>query len=150
MTDGFTLRRARSEDAHALTDLILRAKRANGYDDAFMAACADELAMTPPKIAHLHVWLAEHTSPLGCVALDVAHGKIESFFIDPTAQRQGVGRALWQVAVQAARAESLSHLTLASDPDAVPFYEAMGFATIGETPSGSIPGRTLPLMRITL
>lgn len=36
------------------------------------------------------------------------------------------------------------------DPDAVPFYEAMGARHAGAVPSGSIPGRMLPLMELRL
>lgn len=130
--------------------MILRSKQANGYDDAFMAACADELAMTPAKIARLHVWVAQGTPPKGCVALDLTTSRIESFFIDPNGQRQGIGRALWQSVLRASYEQGLDHLSLCSDPAAVPFYEAMGFTHIGHRPSGSIAGRMLPLMRIAL
>ena len=31
-----------------------------------------------------------------------------------------------------------------SDPEARPFYEAMGAVLVGDSPSASIPGRRLP------
>lgn len=37
-----------------------------------------------------------------------------------------------------------------ADPNAEPFYRAMGAVRIGATPSGSIPGRELPLLEFTL
>ena len=149
MSAAFKIRRAHSLDAPALTDVILRSKASNGYDAAFMAACADELSLTPQIIAKAPVWCADGPPLLGCVCLDVTNttGHIKSFFIAPEAQRKGVGRALWQVVMQHAQDHSLERLILDADPAAVPFYEAMGFETFREVPSGSIPGRMLPQMQ---
>lgn len=145
------LRRARGEDAPALTTLTYLSKQSNGYDDAFMAACADELRVTPEDIAANHFLLAEEASgtPLGCACL-TPEGEISSFFIHPDHKRQGIGRGLWQQLRETATSLNLTHLTLDADPDAVPFYRAMGFEVIGQTPSGSIPGRHLPKMALRL
>ena len=62
----------------------------------------------------------------------------------------GIGRRLWQKLVESARAQGIKHLRLDADPSAVPFYETLGFRTVREVPSGSIAGRTLPHMTITL
>ncbi|MGJ8626208.1 MAG: GNAT family N-acetyltransferase [Sulfitobacter sp.] len=146
------IRHANPEDASAITALTLASKRSNGYDDAFMAACVDELSVSREDIARDRYWVAQDGDTLrGCVCLAVnteaQTGVIESFFIDPHSKRQGIGRLLWQAALDAAYDANLKHLTLDSDPAAVPFYEALGFKVIGQTPSGSIPGRTLPQMR---
>ncbi|MDF1737394.1 MAG: hypothetical protein P1U37_19060, partial [Minwuia sp.] len=45
------LRPARDDECAELTDLILRAKASNGYDDAFMEACRAELTVTPQTLA---------------------------------------------------------------------------------------------------
>ena len=154
MTPAFKIRLARAADAPALTDLVLQSKQSNGYDDAFMAACADELRVTPNQIAHGHFWLAEDGDPLGCVNLvlnSAKHeGQVESFFIAPEAKRKGIGRALWQVVFETAQNETVKRLTLDADPAAVSFYEAMGFRTFREVPSGSIAGRMLPQMELVL
>lgn len=146
------IRRATSQDAQALTALVFASKRSNGYDDAFMAACVDELAVTSDDIAQTLYWVAEDTQVMGCVSLDVqgTTGKISAFFVAPDHKRKGVGRALWQVLRKAAQDAGLSELVLDSDPQAVPFYTALGFTTIRQTPSGSIPGRMLPHMQLVL
>ena len=145
-----TIRRAHSQDTPMLNELVLRSKQSNGYDDDFMAACADELRVTLEQIAQNHFWLAEDEALSGCVCLSMNdkdnEGTMKSFFIAPEARRQGIGRALWQVVLQAAQEHNLTRLTLDADPAAVPFYEAMGFATYREVPSGSIAGRMLPQM----
>ena len=146
------IRRAQAEDAPALTALIIASKQSNGYDDAFMAACAEELRVTPEDIAEHDFWVATEDNPLGCVCLryEDAVGTINTFFIHPDHKRKGIGRALWQKVREIADAKDLTHLKLDADPAAVPFYEALGFVTVGEAPSGAIPGRLLPHMQLCL
>ncbi len=149
-----TIRRAVPEDAADLTRIAYLSKQSNGYDDAFMAACADELRITPKDITDDMIWVAETNQPLGCVTLvlntETRSGQVSSFFIHPESKRQGVGKALWRVVLIAAREQKLQRLHLDADPAAVPFYEAMGFTTVGQKPSGSVPGRFLPLMELHL
>ena len=52
------IRRARPVDAKALTVLCMRSKQSNGYDDAFMAACSDELTITPKRLLNEEYWVA--------------------------------------------------------------------------------------------
>lgn len=145
------LRRARGEDAPSLTALVYISKQSNGYDDAFMASCTDELRVTSDDIATTHFLLAEEAPglPLGCACL-TPQGEISAFFIHPDHKRRGIGRKLWAGIMAAAKAQNLARLTLDADPAAVPFYHAMGFEMITEVPSGSIPGRVLPKMALSL
>jgi hypothetical protein len=41
-------------------------------------------------------------------------------------------------------------ITLEADPGAEPFYLAMGARRCGSTPSGSIPGRLLPVLEMAI
>lgn len=152
MNTPLAIRLARPSDALALTDLVLRSKRSNGYDDAFMAACTEELSVTISDIEVGLYWIAARDIPLGCVCLDPKgeSGQISAFFVDPDAKRQGIGQLLWQHVKREAQALGIIRLSLDADPAAVPFYNALGFEVIGETPSGSIPNRMLPLMAIEL
>ncbi len=149
-----TIRRARLEEAEALTDLSMRAKQSNGYDDAFMEACRAELAVTPARMTEDEYWVAETDALCGCVCLienrDGRSGEVHAFFIDPALQRRGIGQLLWRKVVEQAKSKGLAMLHLDADPFAVPFYEAMGFAVVGEAPSGSLEGRMLPRMEIQL
>lgn len=145
------IRAARYDEADALTDLSIRSKQSNGYDDAFIAACHDELTVTRERMDAGRYWVAEADGVIrGCVALGrddgATSGEINAFFIDPDWQRRGIGRMLWQKVLDEARAAGLIRLHLASDPGAVAFYKKLGFVIMGEIPSGSIPGRTLPHM----
>jgi len=151
---NITIRKARADDTGELTDLIMRSKSSNGYDEAFMAACYDELAVTPERLVEGEYWLAEADALCGCACLLVdgngTSGEVHAFFIDPDFQGKGIGRLLWQKLLERANAQGLSKLHLDSDPFAVPFYQAMGFIVTGQTPSGSIPGRFLPYMTLSL
>lgn len=148
------LRRAVAADASALSALALRSKRSNGYDDAFMTACRDELVVTAEDLATDEYWIAGSEDIHGFAALhccdDPSLGEVHAFFIDPDRQRLGVGRRLWDGLVQRAQAAGLNELRLDADPAAVPFYRSMGLVTVGESLSGSIPGRMLPRMAIRL
>ena len=144
---NITIRRARSDEAEILTDLSMRAKRSNGYDDAFMEACRPELTVKADRLEEGEYWVADSGSVCGWACLKEAHdryGEVNAFFIDPEWQRQGVGRSLWLKVVERARILGMKTLFLDADPAAVPFYRAMGFVQVGEVPSGSIEGRMLP------
>jgi N-acetylglutamate synthase-like GNAT family acetyltransferase len=149
------IRLAKPNESAILTDLSLRSKRSNGYDETFMAACREELTVTAERMEEGEYWIAEAGSICGCVCLtpdtdDEKSAEINAFFIDPNWQRKGIGRLLWAKMLDRASQQNITTLTLDADPYAVSFYEAMGFETIGETPSGSIPGRVLPRMSIKL
>lgn len=150
------LRRARAQDAAGLTGLSLRSKRSNGYDDAFMDACRKEMTITPDHISdrEFEYWVAEAGIMCGCACLHAkaasVTGEVHCLYIEPGWQGRGIGRLLWLKLLDRARANNLQHLCLDADPNAVGFYEALGFATIGDAPSGSIKGRRLPRMKISL
>ncbi len=49
-----------------------------------------------------------------------------------------------------ARRLGLTSLLIVADPGAATFYRHVGAEQIGESASGSIPGRVLPQFRLTL
>ncbi|NKB65161.1 MAG: hypothetical protein GKR95_24680 [Gammaproteobacteria bacterium] len=65
------IRRANLDDADALTDLSIRSKQSNGYDDAFMANCREELTVTRECLTIGEYWIAETDDICGCACLDV-------------------------------------------------------------------------------
>jgi GNAT superfamily N-acetyltransferase len=149
MDDGITVRKARADEAGALTELAMRAKASWGYDDAFMAACREELTLTPEKMANWQVWVAEAGGEIaGMVALSVGGvAEVEDFFVEPAFQGRGVGAALMAELTAAARAAGAQVLEVDADPNAEAIYAKLGFETFGTSPSGSIPGRRLPRLR---
>lgn len=149
-----TVRPARHNDAEALTIIAMSSKRSNGYDDAFMAACTEELRVTSASLDAHEYWVAESGQPCGFVCLEVdpdgLAGTVRSFFIEPGWQRRGIGRLLWATLEGSALDKGLKLLRLDADPEAEAFYRALGFSTVSRVPSGSISGRTLPHMQMGL
>lgn len=148
------LRPALAADCAALTDVVFRSKQSNGYDDAFMAACRAELTITKDTLAKTQLWVAEDDGVLlGCAALDTNstdEGEVSLFFVDPKTQGRGVGRMLWSTIFRLAHQSGFKTLVLSADPNAVGFYAKQGFSEVGSSPSGSIEGRRLPRMQLTL
>lgn len=149
------LRDARPQEAAELTALALRSKAHWGYDEAFMAACVEELTVTPSEVAARRTVVAEDADTgkvIGFVTLEGAlegeapQGVIGMLFIDPAAMGRGAGRRLYAHALATAGRLGFTRLAIDADPNAEPFYRAMGAVTVGRVPSGSIAGRTLPLM----
>ena len=124
------IRKARNVDVCRLTDIALAAKRSNGYDDAFMAACREELTVHVAMLDRAEHWVAVDQEIVGFAALEVdkanpAHAEVIAFFIDPAWQRRGIGAALWRQLHQRAVQLGIGSLYLHADPNAVPFYREM-------------------------
>jgi GNAT superfamily N-acetyltransferase len=75
-------------------------------------------------------------------------GVLGMMFVEPAAIGQGVGRLLFEHTADAGRALGFTRLTIDADPNAEPFYRAMGAVPIGRVPSGAVPGRTLPQLAL--
>ena len=152
-TTATMIRPARPDEAAALSALAVRAKGHWGYDAAFLDACRADLAVTPDEIAAGTIVVATRDgAPCGFYQLLVAgeSAELADLWVDPTAIGGGVGRALWQHAVAAARARGCRELRVQSDPHAEGFYRAMGAERIGTKPSTVFPGKELPLLRLAL
>ncbi|MEM7597486.1 MAG: GNAT family N-acetyltransferase [Pseudomonadota bacterium] len=153
MNRSFTLRPAREEELSALSALCLRSKAHWGYDEAFMAACVPVLTLGHDDLADGLLIVAEAGGPpAGIAQLAGPPGEMEidRLFVDPPYIGTGLGRVLFEWCVATALARGESRLEIEADPDAAPFYEKMGAVKIGETPSGAIPGRMLPLLELRI
>ncbi|WP_405687887.1 GNAT family N-acetyltransferase [Streptomyces sp. NBC_00057] len=147
------VRPARRSEAAALTELALASKAHWGYDEAFLASCRDELTMHPADIDRRRTAVAEEDSRvLGFTTLDGTppEGALGMMFVAPDALGRGIGRLLFEHTMTEARRLGFVRLTIDADPNAEPFYLAMGAVRIGATLSGSIPGRVLPLLEVGL
>ncbi|MDR3033848.1 MAG: GNAT family N-acetyltransferase [Kitasatospora sp.] len=143
------VRAGREDEAGTLTELALRSKAYWGYDEAFMAACREELTMLAPEIESRRTAVAERDGRIvGFCTLEgnPPEGVLGMLFVEPDAMGQGVGRLLYEHVSGTAHRLGFTRFTIDADPYAEPFYLAMGAVRIGGTPSGSIPGRVLPLL----
>lgn len=147
------IRPARADEAAALTALVLRSKAYWGYDEAFLAACRDELRIGAGEVAARRIVVAEDgREVLGVASLEgtAPDGELGLLFVEPHAIGSGVGRALYAHVLAMARESGFTRLTIVADPNAEPFYRAVGARPVGSASSGSPAGRGLPLLEVTL
>ncbi|MFE3487315.1 MULTISPECIES: GNAT family N-acetyltransferase [Streptomyces] len=147
------IRAGEAAEAAALTELALRSKGHWKYDAEFLAACREELTVRPADVAARRTAVAEEDGRiLGFTTLDGEPplGALGMMFVEPDTIGRGVGRRLFTHTVDEARRLGFTRLTIDADPNAEPFYRAMGAVRIGVTPSGSVAGRDLPLLQVAL
>jgi GNAT superfamily N-acetyltransferase len=140
------IRDADAGDCEALSALAFTSKASWGYDDAFMEACRAELTILPENLRNARIRVAYNTDVEGFHG--IVGDELMWLFVNPNAQQQGVGRALFEDACAIACEQGLRQLMVESDPNARGFYEHLGARLVGERPSSSIPGRVLPLYAI--
>jgi ribosomal protein S18 acetylase RimI-like enzyme len=153
-----SIRRAGESEATSLAPLLTalcrRSKASWGYPPELMARWADDLRIEPDDIVRDIVLAAETQAGaiegFARVSVRADHSQLKDLWVDPPAMGQGIGRALWDAAVVAARALPFDELRLAADPNAEAFYERMGARRIGEVESEVVNGRRLPLMGFDL
>lgn len=147
------IRPARATEAGILTELALRSKAHWGYDTQFLEACRDELTVAANEVTRRRALVADRDGHiLGFTTLqgEPPTGVLGMMFVDPQVIGQGIGRLLFEHTIAAGRDLGFTQLTIDADPNAEPFYRAMGAIRIGTVPSGSIAGRVLPQMVVTI
>ena len=83
-----------------------------------------------------------------CPEEDLWH--LEKLFVEPRLIGKGIGRLLMEWAVGEARSRAAAELVIEADPQAAEFYRRFGARDAGMTKSGSIAGRMLPRLILTL
>jgi Acetyltransferase (GNAT) domain len=147
------LRTPRPDEAAILTELCLRSKAVWGYDKEFMQACRDELTLTPSTMQSSHFKVAEigrRLIGMAQVTMKSDVAELDKLFVEPTQLRSGAGCALFDWAKNTAREAGALTLVIEADPDASGFYRRMGAVDDGAAPSGSIPGRFIPRLKLQL
>jgi len=142
--------RAIPQDADALTEIAHAAKRHWGYPERWIQSWRDILTMRPEFIATNVTYCAiEDSRTVGFYLLtnerDGLH--LDHLWIAPHAMGRGIGRALFEHALEQTR--SLGHRTLKieADPNAEGFYARMGARRIGVTVTNiEDQRRELPLL----
>jgi GNAT superfamily N-acetyltransferase len=149
----FRLRTPRYDEAEVLTELCLRSKAVWGYDEQFMQACRGELTLTASIMQSSYLKVAEIGGHLVGVAQVTVKGQLaelDKLFVEPTRLRSGAGKALFEWATAMARDGGAVTMVIEADPDAVGFYRRLGAVDYGTAPSGSIPGRLIPRLKLLL
>ena len=144
---------AREQDLCQASELCLRSKAHWGYDEAFIDACREELTLTPLDLANGQVALARVDAEMVGVAhlrIEDERAHLDKLFIDPSMIGRGIGNQMFDWVREQSALAGAQEIHVTSDPQAVGFYEKLGFNRIGQEPSGSIPGRVLPIMSLSV
>jgi ribosomal protein S18 acetylase RimI-like enzyme len=154
--DGaIVIRSAVPDDADALSELAMRSKAHWGYDARFMELCRAELTMTAARMSEEEIVVAggaERGLAGFASFMRGPDGTVEvmNCFVEPALIGTGIGHALMTELIARARTMGIAVMMVDSDPQAEGFYRRHGFRRVGEAPSGSIPGRSLPRLRLDL
>ena len=146
------IRPAATNEASALTNMALDAKRYWGYPEHWIKHWESDLTISSDFIHDNHVYVAEENGQIqGFYALIVTGDKAEldHMWVKPTLIGTGIGKELFLDAMERAAALKVSAVEISSDPNAAGFYRRMGATEIGET-DASFGGVTRKLPRLKI
>lgn len=152
VTPSGTIRKALVTEAAALHALTGRSALHWGYEPEFLAWEPESIAVTPRFIATATVRVLENEGRiLGYYALTGVPSELwlDKLFVEPDRIGTGCGKRLWLHAVATARELGATELLIAADPNAAPFYQAMG-AVWEREETTTRPGWNLQFLRYPL
>jgi GNAT superfamily N-acetyltransferase len=146
------IRRATPDEAPVLHDLTGRSALHWGYEPEFLLWEPEAIAVTPEFIRNSETFVMEEGDRLvGYYSLvgELPDLSLDKLFVEPGRIGTGFGKRLWLHAVGMARELGASELTFMADPNAAPFYRAMGAEWLREEDT-TRPGWNLQLFRYSL
>ncbi|WP_412026217.1 GNAT family N-acetyltransferase [Burkholderia cepacia] len=152
MHRSFVIRAGRPSDADQLTKLAFLSKAHWGYPTEWLELWEADLTVTPEMIEDSIAFVAETGERIigfwVRASMDSDEPTRGWLFVHPDHMGQGVARALWSELRKEAAARGIRSFVIEADPNAVPFYLALGAEKIGEKESTVIPGRLFPILRV--
>ncbi|MCO5222283.1 MAG: GNAT family N-acetyltransferase [Thermomicrobiales bacterium] len=150
---GWIIRPVRIDEARALHALTQRSTMHWGYEPEFLDWEPDAIAVTPAFLqgALASYALEESGVVSGYYALmgSLPEPQLDKLFVDACLIGTGRGKLLWTHAIATARKLGATKVTFYADPNAAPFYRAMGATWTGEEPT-SRPGWNLQIFEVLL
>jgi len=132
------IRPARLDEAPALNELTKRSVLHWGYEPSFLEWEPEAITVDEPFMHRAIVYVLElREDVIGYHAL-IANGEtiiLDKLFLEPAQIGCGYGRILWNHAIAVAMELGGTKLTFMADPNAAPFYRAMGARFIEEIPT---------------
>src|SRR5207244_8072528 len=122
------IRRAKPDEAAALTEIAHAAKRHWGYPENWIEHWKDDLTITPDFIANNEVYVAVTGEEIaGCCALVMRDSlaELEHMWIRPAHMGKGVGRALFNQIVVRETILNARVVELSADTNEEGFYKSM-------------------------
>jgi GNAT superfamily N-acetyltransferase len=146
-------RRAEPHEAEELEELQYRSASHWGYPDGYFdwAGDARRIAGSYVRANPVVVLVDSDGRKLGFYSFteDDDGLLLDKMFLDVDQIGRGLGRALWQHAVQTARDLGVSEFLIGADPNAARFYEAMGARWFAAKPTEE-PTWTVQMYRFTI
>jgi len=146
------IRRATPDEAPVLNELTGRSALYWGYEPEFLDWEPESITVYPEVIAHNAVYVLEEAGRvLGYYSLtrEPPVMLLDKLFVEPDWIGTGCGKRLWVHAVATAREMGATAITLDADPNAAPFYRAMGAVWQHEVPT-TRPGWALQVFRFSV
>ena len=146
------IRPARIDEAALLHDLTGRSSLHWGYEPEFLDWEPEAIAVTPEFLANATAFvLEENGRVVGYYALVSKPPDLflDKLFVEPDHIGTGCGKRLWLHAMETAHAMGYTDVMFDADPNAAPFYRAMGAEWLREIET-SRPGWNLQVFRYDL
>ena len=145
---------AMPEQAGVLTTITLAAKRHWNYPENWIKTWLPSLTITPEYILVNEIWMAvvdEQYVAYYSLKPESEYLWLDNLWVLPEFIGQGIGKQLFQHALERSHIHGASILKIEADPNAQAFYEKMGARKIGEhhTQVNGQP-RILPIMEIKI
>ena len=150
--DALAIRLAWVSEREALERLQRRSSMHEPMYRAQLEAHPDAVELPAEQITAGLVRVAEQNGVIvGFAVLLERSGdacELDGLFVEPELMRAGVGRRLVDDAKRTARERGATRIDVVANPQAVAFYEAVGFTTVGEaqTRFGRAPRMSLPVV----
>jgi predicted N-acetyltransferase YhbS len=152
-TQPISIRFADPAEREALEDLQRRSSMHHPTYRQQLAAQPDAIELPTEQIETGLVRVAEQDGAVvGFAVLLEAQGdscELDGLFVEPDRMRTGIGRRLVEDAKRIARRRGATRIDVVANPQAVAFYEEVGFTSTGHarTRFGPAPRMSLPLDR---
>ncbi len=153
MSEHQIIRPVRIDEAQALHELTQRSTMHWGYEPEFLEWEPEAIAVTPEFLenALASFALEEHGTLVGYYTITgtAEHAHLDKLFVDAPYIGAGRGKLLWNHAIATAKWLNVQKLDFYADPNAAPFYRAMGAVWIGEEET-SRPGWNLQFFEVPM
>lgn len=146
------MRLARVSEREALEQLQRRSSMHEPMYRAQLTAHPDAIELPAEQITEGLVRVAEQNGAIVGFAVLLERSadacELDGLFVEPERMRAGVARRLVEDAKRIARERGATRIDVVANPQAVAFYEAVGFTTVGKarTRFGRAPRMSLPVV----
>jgi GNAT superfamily N-acetyltransferase len=148
-----SFRPARPSEVDDLRALVVRSMGHWSHPPEYLAAARELMSLSSQDLRRDDAWVAlVDGEVVGFYRISRTEeaAEIEEFHVEPRLIGRGVGRAMFEHAVQRAQRANARWLIWSTDGNALGFYIAMGGEVTGSEPSGIDGDEPLTSMRLDL